>query len=211
MTQSAPVGPPRRQPLSRALLTAWAAVALIGSAYLLGSHLVALPTPSAVSPRLSAAVVDYAHAGPAARDTVMLHVLYSECRCSQNVATHLLARGAKAGDRELVLLVVDAAQSSDRALTSRLVAAGFETRTIDAETLREAYEIEAAPLLIVADPAGRVGYVGGYGERKQSPVLRDVEIGERIARGEAVAALPLFGCAVSESLRSSLDPLGVLR
>ena len=207
MITTAPPGPSRRSPLGRALLVLWGAVALVASAYLLGSHLVPLPAPTAIDARLSAAVAAYAGTGAPAHDAVMMHVLYTGCKCSQNVAEHLLARGPKAGDRELVIVVGDAAEGD----VARLAAAGFDTRSIDPETLHETYGIEAAPLLVVADPSGHVRYVGGYGDRKQSPVLRDVEIAARIARGDAVDPLPLFGCAVSASLRSSVDPLGVLK
>lgn len=199
-------GTRRRVPFGRSLLVLWAAAAFVLSAYLLGSHLVALPAPQSVDPRLAAAVSAYARTHPGASG-LMVHALYEGCRCSTNVVDHLVARGPRAG-RELVLLVGGAGAST---IDGRLRAAGFDTRVLNAEQLHEGYGIEAAPVLIVADGAGVVRYVGGYGDRKQSPIVRDVEIDERIARGETVAPLPLFGCAVSEQLRSSLDPLGVLK
>ena len=204
----------RRTKLGRVLLAVWGVSALVGSAYLLGSHLAALPTPSVVDARLAGQMQAFAAEHPAARDALMMHVLYTSCRCSQRVAEHLLARGPHEGDRELVLVVDAEAEPVAEAATglqTQLVAAGFEVRTLDSAALHDQYGIEAAPLLVVADPAGHVRYVGGYGDRKQTPVLRDVEIGDRVARGETVSPLPLFGCAVSASLRSSVDPFGVLR
>lgn len=203
---SAAPGPRRRVLFERSLLALWGAGALVLSAFLLGSHLVALPAPRAVDVRLAAAVTAYGAAHPGSGG-LMLHALYEDCKCSQNVVEHLIARGAHAG-HELVLLV---AEGVDTVAAQRLRAAGFDTHLLSADALRDTYGIEAAPALVVADATGVVRYVGGYGDRKQSPILRDVEIDARIAQGEVVAPLPLFGCAVSEQLRSSLDPLGLTK
>jgi len=66
------------------------------------------------------------------------------------------------------------------------------------------YEIEAAPMLIVLDPSNNVRYAGGYTERKQGPAISDLQIIADTQAAREVSALPVFGCAVSERLRSQL-------
>ena len=204
---SAPAEIPRvrRRPLpfGRLLLALWGAGALSLSAYLLGSHLLALPAPAAADPRL---VQSLATLSPHDGRLTLVHALYESCRCSQNVLAHLVARGPRADARELVLVV----DGEDTTL-GRVREAGFEARRITPADLHDRYGIEGAPLLAIADATGGVRYVGGYGDRKQSPVVRDGELADRVAHGEPVDSLPLFGCPTSEALRSSLDPVGVAR
>ena len=80
----------------------------------------------------------------------------------------------------------------------------------DAETLAVRYQVKAVPLLVVLSEGGHVRYAGGYTTRKQGPEPRDVSIIERARAVESVEALPVFGCAVAEELRTRLDPTGVL-
>jgi hypothetical protein len=158
-------------------VAAWAVALSVVSTFLLARHVLALPVP----------------ARPAVEETVRrlrapdeqgrwlaLHVLYAECACSQGSA------------------------SDER--VAALAAKGLRvTRLTPAELA--ALSIEAAPLLIVAGPDGRVRYAGGYSERKQGPEPRDVEIVRALRAGDETTSLPLFGCAVSEGLRRTLNPL----
>ena len=70
---------------------------------------------------------------------------------------------------------------------------------------------EASPLLVIADPAGAVRYVGGYGRHKQSPVVEDLAILADLRAAHDRAALPVFGCATSARLARRVDPLGLAR
>ena len=63
--------------------------------------------------------------------------------------------------------------------------------------------------MLVSDPANVVRYVGGYTAEKQSAFILDQRILGELAAGGTPKALPMFGCAVSEKLRGSVDPLGL--
>ncbi len=105
----------------------------------------------------------------------------------------------------------DSGEADDAALGTRIRAAGFDLETLSTEELARRYGVEAAPLLVVSDPRGTVRYVGGYTDHKQSVVIRDHEILSALRGGGGVAALPVFGCAVSKELGQRVDPLGLRR
>jgi len=187
----------------RLLLGLWAAAMLLIGSYLLAPHLVALPAPGEIDPGLRAGIARVLRETEPGR-WLALHVLYDSCGCSERVLQHLVGRKALPDVSERVVYV--GAQGGPR---GPLLGAGFSYEQLDAEGLRSRYHVEAAPLLIVADGGGRVRYVGGYTARKRGPEIRDVDIVRRVQGGEAVAPLPVFGCAVSAALRSALDPLRV--
>ncbi len=137
----------------------------------------------------------------------MVHVMYRECPCSTRTVAHLLRRGAVFGIDELVLAVDDtgAAGPDDE----RLRAAGFRVEVITPKTLHETFDIEAAPMLVVAKPDGEIAYVGGYNRRKQEPKYMDVAIVRDAMREAAISPLPVFGCATSARLAGAVDPLGL--
>lgn len=190
---------------ARAVVALWVPSVIVVCAYLLGGHLLTLPTPPGADPRLARALASM-RADEGAPRWLALHVLYEGCRCSRRVLDHLTARGASADVRERVLLV-----GASDASAARVRAAGYGFEALTREALRARYGFEAAPVMVVADPRGRVRYLGGYTDRKQGAVVRDVDIVRRLQRGEAVAALPLFGCAVSARLQRDTDPLGLRR
>lgn len=136
----------------------------------------------------------------------MVHVLYQRCACSRRIIDHLVA-GARPQDMAERVVLVDAAADT----VNELVAAGFHVDQVSAEALHADWHIDAAPLLLVVDPAGTVRYAGGYTARKQGPVIADLDIVGRVRAGSAAESLPLFGCAVSRALQSSVDPLGLKR
>jgi hypothetical protein len=202
--------------IARGVLSLWFPAVLVVCAYLLGGHVLTLPSPTSDSVRLTSAFA-------AIRDTrdsragerwIALHVLYEGCRCSTQVLDHLLARGVETGTTERVVLVrtgESAGESNDPSTASRIKAAGFDLEVISTEDLANRYGIEAAPLLVVSDPQGAVRYVGGYTDRKQSVVIHDHEIIASLRGGAKVAPLPVFGCAVSKELGRRVDPLGLRR
>lgn len=189
---------------SRVSLAIWLPVLLTVCSYLLGGHLLTLSKPSAEGDRLAALVTNAR--GLDRERWFVLHILYKDCRCSQRVLEHLIARHASAGIRERIVLV---GESHD--LAARVTAAGFEIDTLTSDQLERRYGVQAAPLMIASDPSNHIRYVGGYTDRKQGPIFRDLEITARLARGETVAPLPLFGCAVSAKLEAKVDPLGLRR
>ena len=180
------------------------AMLLVGSS-LMAKHLVPLPQPKADEVR-AASLSQLAE--PARRGRwLAVHVLYSECRCSKRIAEHLLAEARPADIDEHVLLVKD---GDDAGMGKRLADAGFGVHVVTSEELAERYGIEAVPFFVLLGPDGVARYAGGYTDRKQGPAPRDLEIiaAAREGKGE-LPALPTFGCAVSEKLRRTLDPLRI--
>lgn len=193
---------PRRSRLAKLALSFWFAAMVGLSALLLARHLLALPRPSLDDAALGslAALRD-----PGDSRTLAVHVLYAECRCSGRLVAHLLRDPRPKDVAEVVLFV-----GGDRPTIERLRSHGFRVEQVDAETLGERWHVKAVPLLVVVSPSGAVQYAGGYTTRKQGPDPRDVEIIQRARLEQAVAALPVFGCAVAEDLRRGLDPTGAL-
>ena len=204
---------------ARVVLSLWFPSVLVVCAYLLGGHILTLPSPTGDSVRLTSAVATMRGHGASTADRwIVLHVLYEDCRCSARVLDHLLSRRAEPGETERIVLVStrwgaepSEERAEDGALAARIEAAGFELERTSPEALESRYGIQAAPLLVVSDPTGRVRYVGGYTDRKQSVAIRDREILHDLRQGGSVEALPVFGCAVSKTLGESVDPLGLRR
>lgn len=175
-------------------IVAWLAVCLLVGGSLLAGHLLTLPVPERGDPELRAAIAA-THTKPG---WLVIHVLSQECRCSQRIVAHLLA-SKRPGITERIVWIGDKPPA----------APGFEIERIAPPQLKARYHLEAAPLLVVADPDGEIRYVGGYTDRKQAADIRDLEVIAMAKTQAAVEALPAFGCAVGEALRDQLDPLGV--
>jgi hypothetical protein len=77
---------------------------------------------------------------------------------------------------------------------------------VSPEQLVERYDLQAAPLLVVADPTDTVRYLGGYTSRKQGADVRDLGVIAATRFGLTVPPLPAFGCAVASELRARLNP-----
>jgi hypothetical protein len=181
-------------------LVAWFAVMLALGAGLLAKHLVSLPAPA--KDGKIAAALDALRRSDDRGKWLAVHVLYSDCRCSQRVVDHLLATERPHDWSEMVLWVGNLAPS--QALEQR-----FDVRRIGTADLAR-YGIEAAPILVAVDPDGHVRYSGGYSDRKQGPVIDDLRILQAASHPESVASLPVFGCAVSDRLRRQLATLPAL-
>lgn len=169
---------------------------LVVGAGLLAKHVVALPAPSKDA-HLSRSLVELRRAGTSG--WLAVHVLYAECRCSQRIVAHLTSTPRPRGWAEVVLWVGEAAP--DPAL-----ARAFDVRRTTPEQLAR-WGVESAPLLVALDPADRAVYVGGYTDRKQGPDIRDLQILADAERETPMSALPIFGCAVSQRLKSALAAL----
>ena len=166
---------------------------------LLAKHVVAFPEPRAAELTLGIAKL---RATREEQRWLTVHVLYSDCRCSRRIADHLVASERPADWSELVLWIGE--DSPPKEMEAR-----FDVRRLGSSDLAR-LGIEAAPSLVVVDPAGQVRYVGGYTDRKQGPVAQDVRIMNAVRQSQVVASLPLFGCAVSDRLKNDLAILPAL-
>ena len=185
-----------RNIFARTAVAAWFVVLTTLCAGLLARHAIALPSPeptAALGKRLSGFV-------SGDRTFLAVHVLSSDCKCSLRIARHLTESQRPSGWREVVLWVGDEAPATE-------LVARFETRRIRASELAE-LGIEAVPMLIAVDPNGDVRYVGGYTDRKQGPVFRDLDV-LTMARVIALSPMPVYGCATSERLQRQLARLPV--
>lgn len=183
-------------------LCVWGALMVWIGAIMLGRHLVALPAQTGDDAALAAALSEAR--SEADSGWFAAHALYGECGCSRRVAAHLLESERPSDVRELVILVGD-----DPELRSSLIEKGFEVDVVTREELAARYHLRAVPVLAVLDPLDRVRYVGGYTQRKQGPVIEDLEILANLQSDRSIAALPLFGCAVSRRLQQTIDPTGL--
>ena len=192
--------------LARVLLLAWVPCLVFVLATLMTGHWVTLPTPAVGAPGLQTAIAALAVGEPAAPAAwTVCHVLYSGCHCSRRVFDHLQTADRPAGVREIVLLVGD----DDVAMQNACTARGMRCVRLDRDQLQARFGIEAAPLFVVADPRGVPLYIGGYTDHKQGLDYRDAAIVDGLRRGDTVAALPVYGCGVSQPLQAVLDPLGL--
>ena len=99
---------------------------------------------------------------------------------------------------------------SDPDLERRFAEKGFTLHHTGAQELRETYAIEAAPsFVVIAADGSTVRYAGGYTARKQGLDWRDVAIIEDAKADRSTASIPVYGCAVSKELKSTVNPLGV--
>lgn len=179
-------------------LTFWFGAMLLVGSSLLGRHLLALPAP----PVNLEAIARLRAPGESGLMTV--HVLYASCRCSQRVAEHLLDTARVAAANEHVLFV-----GQDDELERRFAAKGFLLHHVESQELRNAYGIEAAPSFVVIARDGTVRYAGGYTARKQGLDWRDLAIIADAKADISTASIPVYGCAVSKELKSTVNPLGV--
>lgn len=187
----------------RISLGIWAPMLLVVCAFLLSSHLLTLPSPEVEDPALQAAVVKVRKQEDTGK-WMAIHVLYADCKCSQGVAKYLVSSKRPEGVAEKLILV-----GEDAAMAEQAAAMGFEVIQTTPEGLSEDWHMQAAPLLVLVDPANQLQYLGGYTDRKQAADIRDVAILSSLQQTKSVPALPLFGCAVSQSLQRAVDPFGL--
>lgn len=180
-------------------LVAWFAVLTFLCAGLLARHVLAMPTPTKTA-RLAGHLATLRRAGEP-KQWLAVHVLDSECKCSQRVAAHLVETARPPGVSEVVLWVGPLAPPAS-------LAEHFAVRRVTSEELA-GFEIEAAPLMIAVSPDDQIAYAGGYTDRKQGPVIHDLEVLASVMASRTVPTLPLFGCATSARLRTALSTLPV--
>lgn len=187
---------------SRVFLAVWIPLMLVIGGTLMAGHWYTLPRPDdqvAVARSLNELRTD------AERDSwLAVHVLYSQCRCSQRVLDEVFSRARPDGAAEKLILV-----GHHEEFEARAAVAGLDTLVLEPRELSERFHIESAPLFVAIAPSGDIRYMGGYTARKQGPNIMDREILENLMHEDDVAELPLFGCAVSKELQGILDPLGI--
>lgn len=200
-----PLMPSLGQPWLLAGLALWAALALVAMGSLGARHTAAMPARNTqvAPPDVRSA---FARLQADRGQRLLVHVIATDCSCAQRLTRHLLQRPRLAGTVELLLLV-----GPDAAWQPLAEAAGVAIHRVDAATLQQRYGLDAAPVLVALAPGGRIDYLGGYFDHPAALHPLDESIHARWAGGAgAPAALPVYGCAVSDSLRRSIDPLGVL-
>jgi hypothetical protein len=187
--------------IGKAILAGWIVVTLVGIAALSLQHMASLPEPDDEA-LLSRAMLQLRRNSS---QNFLVHVIYAECSCSRALFAHLVARRPFPGAEEAVLFV--GADSNKQESAKR---AGFTFTTVSAQELADRFGLEAAPVLIVFDSAGRLRYVGGYYAHPAGITPLDKRIYALVATGARVEPLPVFGCAVSSRLQKSLNPLGAV-
>lgn len=173
---------------------------------LLIQHLVALPIPGTTSNKLRDQL---ARELPPDQRWHVMHVMYRACACSQRTIAHLMSSRRPAQSEELALIVDDEGRAA--AEDQRLRDRGYRVRVITPWQLRQDFDLEAAPVLVIARADGQLAYVGGYTRHKQGAAFEDLEILAALRQADAPATLPVFGCPTSERLARAFDPLGLRR
>jgi hypothetical protein len=193
--------PTKKEWIGRLLLVVWIIVTLVGLAALSVQHMASLPEPDDEA-LLSRAMLTLRRGSS---QNFLVHVIYGECSCARSLLAHLVARRPFPGAEELVLFV-----GADSRKEESAKRAGFAFKATPAPELVSRFGLEAAPILIVFDAAGRLRYAGGYYAHPATITPLDERIYGQLAAGAKVAPLPVFGCAVSSRLQKSLDPLGLV-
>ncbi len=188
------------------LLGLWAVGGVLLGGILLLQHMVALPVPDTTDARLRAQMeAAFPHDG---RWRAM-HVLYRSCPCSQRTIAYFIGVPRPAALDELVLMIDDDGAAGDEDQTVRQ--RGFRVQVVTPAALGERFDLQAAPVLVIARPDGALAYVGGYNRHKQSGAFEDRAIIAALRQEHTPETLPVFGCSTSEQLAERLDPLGLRR
>lgn len=191
-----------REPrIVRVGLWVWFALMVVGGADLLGLHLVSLPGSSMSSAAFSSAVGRLPFAAPGWH---MVHIVYDDCRCSESVLDHLVARGVVADAETVVRIGTHPVAGVDR-----IRARGFTVLDLTPREAEDTLGVVGAPMLVVVQPTGAVAYAGGYTRTKQAALKADLAIYRSSRAGIAVTPLPVLGCAVNERTKKRIDPLGL--
>lgn len=186
-------------------LAAWMIIMTLVCTVMMARHSIPLPAQAAEDYEVAAALATLRLDETQRDHWMMVHVFYTSCPCSRRLAAYLLERPRPAQLVEHVLLVGD-----DEAWRLQATRRGYHVHVIEAETLTRRYHLQAAPLFAVLDPLDRLGYLGGYTQRKQGLDVQDLDVLARVQDERGVKSLPLFGCAVSRELRHIVDPTGWL-
>ncbi len=209
---------------ARVALAIWMPAVALGVGSLMVGHWAPLPQPEAeAGGPLAQSLRELTSVTPASERPAtqveerehwsVVHVLYEGCGCSRRVVDYLLSpeRSASSVERDLdewILLVGDEGDGED-SIEGAATAAGYRVRRETQASLAERYGIESAPLFVALDTSGNPAFVGGYTLRKQGLVYEDLNVLDQLQAGGAPDPIPVFGCGVSTSLQTALDPLRI--
>ena len=185
------------------LFPMWAGSLCVVIASLMVGHWVSLPHPT---PGTKLSINDGENEESSSKPSEFLtyHFLYSDCPCSRRVLKQIANRSSIREANEKVVLVGEAVE-----IESTLRQNGFEVEVTSPASLKSKWGVESAPLMVMTDREGTILYSGGYTSRKQGLDYQDEEIINQVISGEHVPGLPLYGCAVSKSLKALVDPLNL--
>ena len=189
-----------RRPLAAALIVAWAGATLFAISTLALPHMAPIGEATRGDRTMAALLALREDRGRG----LVVHVIASGCSCTERLYRHLLERRRFGAMDEVVLFVGDDARKRADALR-----AGLRFATVNDEELVRRFALESAPVLFVFDAQSRLRYAGGYFNHPSAVHALDQDIEARLARGEKVSPLPVYGCAVGAALRDSVDPLGI--
>lgn len=205
-----------KQALRSSLVVFWAAFLSVICVALMLTHWVPLPAPSPNQP--IAAIVPAAGLQSTSLgsgwsvDTATgespwraYHFIYSQCPCSLRVMRHLANRQSLNDVSETIVYVGSEPPDAATLLRSN----GYLFDVVSPQQLFSEYGVQSSPLMMIVDPQGMISYSGGYTSRKQGYAIQEPAIIEQVISGQAVDSLPVYGCAVSSSLRDLIDPLGL--
>ncbi|QDT57565.1 hypothetical protein SV7mr_00470 [Stieleria bergensis] len=205
-----------KQVMQSSLVVFWATFLSVISVALMLTHWVPLPAPSpnqpvsAIVPEagLQSASLGFGWSHDAESDTPSwraYHFIYSQCPCSLRVMRHLANRLSLDDIAETIVYVGSEPPREETLLTEN----GYSIDVVSAQELFSQYGVQSSPLMMIVDPQGMIRYSGGYTSRKQGYAIQEPAIIEQVISGQAVDSLPVYGCAVSKSLKDLVDPLGL--
>jgi hypothetical protein len=192
-----------RKSIGWIIIPLWTGSLCVVVASLMAGHWVSLPHPAQGSMLKSASEGELLTLETESQ-FFTFHFLYGDCPCSRRVLKQVLSRQPIENANERVVLI-----GNDSKFEKMAVDRNFDLDVVTPQELKSKYGIESAPLLVVTDGNGLIRYSGGYTSRKQGLDYQDREIISQTIRGEVVAGLPLYGCAVSKSLKAIVDPLNL--
>lgn len=198
--------------MSKKTKTKWFAIVLLGGwfcgmsyvgACLMVGHWIALPHPTTDN-HVWAQKISETRNENTEQEWTAFHFIYGDCPCSRRVLRKIMESNPQTNVFERVVLIGGAPE-----LARQAEQRGYEVDVVTLEQLVQKYGLESAPLLVVLDPDGQPCYAGGYTSRKQGLDVRHIEIISQLVAGNDYESLPLYGCAVSDSLKAIVDPLGL--
>lgn len=128
------------------------------------------------------------------------HVLGAKCKCSKRIGRYL-AEQTRPNNLIESIVVVDGQLPNE----TDLVAKGFQISHLTVQDLKESFNLESAPVLLITGRDGQLKYSGGYKDIDQVD-SRDIEIINKVKEGRQVASFPVLGCALSPALKTAMDP-----
>ncbi len=136
-----------------------------------------------------------------------LHLIGSDCLCSQKLSDYLIQRKPLKAIEELILIV-----GNNHLLKQKFISAGFNVEEISPKLAASKYSIKALPQMIVYDERNTTLYSGGYTNKRapaSSEDYDDLKIIEQVTHGYSQTERPVFGCANGRDFRNKMDPIGI--